>query len=80
MHGVVSLERIKETDFRSTAHSRLTQVAANELGVLENNPTVVRAHVLTWAFIVLFLHNSVHVNVAVTVRAKQNVDDLLACP
>jgi len=35
---------------------------------------------LTWAFVVLFLHNSVHVDVAVTVRPKENVDDLLACP
>ena len=80
MHGVVSLKRIKETNLRSTAHSCLTQVATNELGVLENNPPVIRAHMLTWAFVVLFLHNSVHIDVAVTVRTKQNVDDLLACP
>ena len=80
MHRVVSLERIKEADLGSTTHSRLTKVAANELGVLENNPPVIRAHVLAWAFVVLFLHNSVHVDVTVTVRPKENIDDLLACP
>jgi len=80
VHRVVSLKRIKETDLRATAHSRLTQVTTNELGVLENNPPVIRAHMLTWAFVVLFLDYSVYIDVAVTVRAKENVNDLLSCP
>ena len=74
------MKRIKETDFGTTTHSGLAQVTANELRVLENNPAVVGAHMLSWASVVLLLDNGVHIDVAVTVGAKQDIYDLLACP
>ena len=74
------MKRIKETEFGTTTHSGLAQVTTNELRVLENNPAVVGTHMLTWASVVLLLDNCVHINVAITVGAKQDINNLLACP
>jgi hypothetical protein len=74
------LQGVEETNFRAATHSSLAEVTTDELRVLKDNPAIIETHVLIFPRVVLFLYNCVDIDVALAVRTKEDIYNLLPSP